>query len=68
MIKFGNTTAYSVEEVAEIFGVQPDAIRKKIRRGGLPAEKLGGRWLILEEYVIDKITPKNQKEDKPVNE
>lgn len=67
MIKFGNTTAYSVDEAAEIFGIKPDSIRKQIRRGAIPAAKLGGRWLILEENIIDKITPKKQKEDKPVN-
>jgi excisionase family DNA binding protein len=46
---------YSVKEVAEKLGVSKDTIRRLIRKGDFPANKIGGsiriRWADAEEYL-----------------
>lgn len=36
----------TVKEAAELKGVSEEAVRKRIGRGVLPAERVGGRYLI----------------------
>lgn len=43
----------STQELADIFGVTTDAIRKKIYRGRLQAVKDGQRWRV-DESVLTK--------------
>jgi excisionase family DNA binding protein len=46
---------YSVKEVAEKLGISKDTIRRLIRKGEFPANKIGGsiriRWADVEEYL-----------------
>lgn len=60
MLKIGDTKVYTPEEAAEMLHITADAVRQRIYRKTLPAAKLGGRWVILEETL--------QKELKAVNE
>jgi len=42
----GSGRYVAVGEAAKHFGITPDAIRARIRRGTLPAEKRGGVWYV----------------------
>ena len=46
--KIGNSTLYSVEEVAQKLNVTPASIRNYIMQGHLKGMKIMGRWLIIE--------------------
>ena len=43
----------SVQEVAKKLGVSEQRVRVLVSNGGIPAEKLGGRWLIRSESLDD---------------
>lgn len=40
---------YTVNQVAELLGVSPAAVRNMIYRGNLPARRWGGRLIVLRE-------------------
>ena len=46
---------YSCSDVAEVMGMTPRAIQKKMARGEIKARKIGGRWTTtkadLQEYI-----------------
>lgn len=48
----------TVEEVAKRFGVNPSTVYRLVKRGGLPAFKVGSQWRFsasrLEEWVADR--------------
>jgi excisionase family DNA binding protein len=46
-------TYYTVEDVAEMLHMGPDAVRRKAAEGSLPARKAGRRWLFHPE-LLDK--------------
>ena len=48
-VKIGNLTAYSVDDVAEMFGLKPPTIRSWFTSGRLTGRKVGKRWYALEE-------------------
>lgn len=37
---------YSIDEVAQILGIHSNTVRRLIRTGELPAEKLGRQWRV----------------------
>ncbi len=39
-------TAHTITDAARLLGVSENAVRKRIRRGTLPAHKQGDRWLV----------------------
>ncbi len=39
-------TAHTITDAARLLGVSENAVRKRIRRGTLPAQKQGDRWLV----------------------
>jgi excisionase family DNA binding protein len=43
---------YTTAEVATLLHIKPESVSKKIKRGHLPAIKVGKRWL-LEKHVVD---------------
>jgi excisionase family DNA binding protein len=47
--KIGNTTLYSVEEVAHKLNVTTVSVRNYILRGHLKGMKITGRWFITED-------------------
>ena len=51
MIKLENTTAYTVQEVAEILHKTPTTVRKYIKDGELRAKQVGRPWYITERAL-----------------
>ena len=55
----------TVTEYARRLGLHPDTVRQKILRGNLPAQKVGGVWLIDENTpYIDHRTAGDKQGDK----
>lgn len=46
-----------VEDLADILGLGQIQIRRKIRKGEIPAKRLGKRWYILREQLIATLRP-----------
>ena len=57
MIKLENTTAYTVQEVAEILHKTPTTVREYIKRGDLKAKRVGRPWYITEKALEEFISP-----------
>lgn len=55
MIKIGNRTFYTPEEVGEIMGLHPVTVRNMFRSGQLPGHKFGGKWYISEDKLTAAI-------------
>ena len=51
---------YPVSEAAEIMGITPGALRKRIQRGTVDATKVDGQWYV---YVEESIGEKLQQEE-----
>lgn len=49
----GKVTLFTVEELAEILGVQERTIREYLREGKLHGRKLANRWYITDEAIAD---------------
>jgi excisionase family DNA binding protein len=39
-------TAYTVLEVAALLGLSPGSTYALVRRGAIPARRMGGRWIV----------------------
>jgi excisionase family DNA binding protein len=52
---------YSVDEVAEIFDVNPRTIYRMLNRGDLLGIKLGNQWRIPKDYVDNMLDVNNRK-------
>ena len=57
--KIGNTTLYSVEEVAHKLNVTPASIRNYIRQGHLKGQKVMGRWIVFAEGLDEFLKESN---------
>lgn len=53
MIKVGNKKYYFSEEVAEMLGVTPHTVWRHIKAGKLVARKVGKRYIISEDAIIN---------------
>jgi len=53
MIEIGNIKAYDVQEIAKMFDMTPQSIRKFIREGRIKGRKVGTRWYVTEEAIRD---------------
>lgn len=51
-------TVWSVEAMAEMLGISPQAVRKRILRGLIPAHKDGRLWYILKSEYISRLRSK----------
>ncbi len=51
--KIGNTTLYSVEEVAQKLKVSPGTVRNYLRHGQLKGQKIVRRWFITEQDLSE---------------
>ena len=58
MILDTEETVWSVAQLAELLGTTPQAIRKRIRRGYIPAHKEGHSWYILKSEYISNLRAK----------
>lgn len=51
MIKIGDLTAYTVEELAEMININERTIKTMLKDGRLKGKKLGHKWYVTEESV-----------------
>lgn len=58
MILDTEETVWSVAQLAELLGTTPQAIRKRIMRGYIPAHKEGHSWYILKSEYISNLRAK----------
>jgi len=53
MIEIGDIKAYDVQEIAKMFDMTPQSIRRFIREGRMKGRKVGTRWYVTEEAIRD---------------
>ncbi len=53
MIQIGDIKAYDVQELAKLFDMTPQSVRKFIREGRIKGRKVGTRWYVTEEAIRD---------------
>ena len=58
MIIDSEETIWSVAQLAELLGTSPQAIRKRINLGAIPAHKEGYSWYILKSEYIRNLKAK----------
>jgi len=51
----------TLRQAAEVLGLTPDAVRKRIVRGALEGEKIDGQWY-LPDWALDKAVAESEKE------
>ena len=51
MIEIGDIKAYDVQEIAKMFDMTPQSIRRFLREGRIKARKFGTRWYATEEAI-----------------
>jgi len=51
MKQIGDIKFYDVQEIAKIFDMTPQSIRKFLKEGRIKARKVGTRWYVTEEAV-----------------
>ncbi len=51
MIQIGDIKAYDVQEIAKLFDMTPQSIRRFLREGRIKARKFGTRWYVTEEAM-----------------
>ncbi|MGC9000663.1 excisionase family DNA-binding protein [Caldisericum sp.] len=63
-----NRSYYSISEAAELIGLHPGTVWKKVREGEIPAKRLGKKYFIPADFVhsevvknVDDKFSKNQK-------
>ncbi|OGF97673.1 MAG: hypothetical protein A2Z06_01310 [Candidatus Glassbacteria bacterium RBG_16_58_8] len=55
---------YEVEDLSKILGLTEVAIRRYIRAGRIPGQKIGKRWYVSDENLKAFINPKPVREAK----
>jgi len=45
-MKIGDTEVFTLAEAAERLGVAHDTLRRQVRLGALPAQKMGKQWVV----------------------
>ena len=53
MKRFGDIKLYDVQEIARIFDMTPQSVRKYFKEGRIKARKVGTRWYVTEEAIRD---------------
>lgn len=64
MVKLATTTAYTVEEAAEILHKAKSTIYGYIRSGELRAQKVGHTWYITDKTLTEFVTGEYTGSDK----
>lgn len=66
-IEMADTSYWSVEEVAQYFGVNPSTIYRLAQRGAFPGFKIGGQWrfskAMLDSWVATQVNGERLKEE-----
>lgn len=47
----GNTKAYDVKEVSQLFNITPVTVRRYLQEGKLKGVKFGVKWYVTEENI-----------------
>ena len=63
MKQFGDIKLYDVQEIAKIFDMTPQSVRKFFKTGRIKARKVGTRWYVTEEAMREFLLGE-QAEDK----
>jgi len=63
MKRFGDIKLYDVQEIARIFDMTPQSVRKYFKEGRIKARKVGTRWYVTEEAMREFLLGE-QTEDK----
>ena len=53
MIQIGDIKAYDVQEIAKLFDMTPQSIRRFLREGRIKGRQVGTRWYVTEEAIRD---------------
>jgi len=53
MKQIGDIKFYDVQEIAKIFDMTPQSIRKFLKEGRIKGRKVGTRWYVTEEAIRD---------------
>lgn len=56
-----NQIIYTVEDIAQMFGVKNTTVREWVSKGRIPGFKLGKRWFFQEEAIISFINGNMQE-------
>lgn len=62
MITMGDIKAYDVYEIAKLFDVTPQSVRKYLKDGRIQANKFGTKWYITEEAMRNFLLNKDKSE------
>lgn len=73
MKQIGDIKFYDVQEIAKIFDMTPQTIRRFFREGRIKARKFGTRWYVTEEAMREYLLgydndPKKEGAEKEVPE
>jgi excisionase family DNA binding protein len=55
---------YSLEEIAKIRGVGTEAIRRHVKSGALPAQRIGQRTFYIREHDLAHFNPRPYRKSK----
>jgi hypothetical protein len=51
-IEIGGVEVFSLEEVSKTLGVEPEALKRLMRRGELVARKIGDHWFVTSQNLL----------------
>ena len=60
MKRFGDIKLYDVQEIARIFDMTPQSVRKYFKEGRIKARKVGTRWYVTEEAIREFLMGENK--------
>jgi len=60
MKQIGDIKFYDVQEIAKIFDMTPQSIRKFLKEGRIKGRKVGTRWYVTEEAIRDYLMGENK--------
>ena len=59
MVQIGDIRAYDVYEIAKMFDMTPQSIRKFLKQGRIKARKFGTKWYVTEEAMREYLLTGN---------
>lgn len=62
MVQIGDIRAYDVYEIAKMFDMAPQSIRKFLKQGRIKARKFGTKWYVTEEAIREYLLTGNVQE------
>ena len=62
MVQIGDIRAYDVYEIAKMFDMTPQSIRKFLKQGRIKARKFGTKWYVTEDAMREYLLTGNVQE------